>query len=452
MAYSAGTASRGPREDLAQTLRQIYDLDLTTTSGGNLSLCDDDGRIWITPAGMDKAELRPDQIVCVEGRDPHSKTDSIDTKSTGLPRPSSELPFHQALYAERPDLRAIIHAHPISLVAFSIAGQVPDTRVSAHCHVLCGTIGFAPYALPASSELGEKIAKPFSKGFDCVVLENHGVVVGGATLREAFERLEALDLCARTIHRARIVGKERPLTKRELELASPRSVAPSLPESPLMTEQEDALRQKLCAIARRAYTKRLMTSTQGTLSARLSKDTFLLTPASGPLDRLEPSNLLRVGLESRFRSRHDSREALHAALYRAHPDVGAVAHGCAANAAGFSAAGIPLPSRTIPESYILIREPVYVSFEATRLDPESIASVLCPDNPIALVHKEGALSLGAHVLDAFDRLEVLEATAAALITSRSLGELTPISDERLAELRRTFFPIGGFQGAIREGS
>jgi L-fuculose-phosphate aldolase len=433
-------------EDLAQTLRRIYDLGLTTTSGGNLSLRDEDGCIWITPAGIDKGELRGDQIARIGG----SHSDQyVDSEDIPMPPPSSELPFHQALYAARPDLRAIVHAHPVSLVAFSIAQLVPDTRVSANAYALCGTIGFAPYALPGSRELGNEIAETFSKGFDCVVLENHGVVVGGTTLRQAFERLEALDLCARTIMRARSLGAERPLSWDDLALAlsSLPNAGSSVREHPLVTDRERELRQTLCTIARRAHKKRLMTSTQGTLSARLPEDAFLMTPSSVSVDRLKPADLLRVGLRRSGLKEHDSREALHAAIYRAHPEVGAVAHGCAENSAGFSAAEIPLPSRTIPESYILIREPVSVSFREMVVDPEGVAAVVSPNNPVALVHNDGAISLGASILDAFDRLEVLEATAAAVIASRSLGELAPMNDQQLSELRDAFFPGGGFQGA-----
>jgi L-fuculose-phosphate aldolase len=440
--YSPTSVFPSPPEDLAQTLRRIYDLDLTTTSGGNLSLRDDDGCIWITPAGIDKGELRADQIARVGGP-------GVDSKGIQNPPPSSELPFHQALYAARPDLHSIVHAHPISLVAFSIAQQVPDSRVSANGYALCGTIGFAPYALPGSRELGEEIARTFAKGFDCVVLENHGVVVGGTTLRQAFERLEALDLCARTIMRARSIGSEQLLSWDDLALAlASRPVASSaMRERKLITDRERELRQTLCTIARRARKKRLMTSTQGTLSARLPEDAFLLTPASVSPDRLEPSDLLRVGLRRSGLVAHDSREALHAAVYRAHPEVGAIAQGCPENVAGFSAAEIPLPSRTIPESYILIREPVSVSFREAITDPEGVAARISPDNPVALIHNDGVLTLGASVLDAFDRLEVLEATAAAVIASRPLGELAPMNDQQLSELRNAFFPTGGFQGS-----
>ena len=179
-----------PGESLATTMRQIYALGLTTTSGGNLSLVDDEGVIWITPAGIDKGELRADQIARVE-------EGASEAQADRAPRPSSELPFHRAIYQARPDIRAIVHAHPVSLVAFSIVGQVPDTRVSAHCHALCGLVGFAAYQMPGSPRLGNAIAEVFAQGSDCVILENHGVVVAGATLREAFRTTRvAGSLCA----------------------------------------------------------------------------------------------------------------------------------------------------------------------------------------------------------------------------------------------------------------
>ncbi len=445
------TASPSPCEDLAQTLRRIYDLDLTTTSGGNLSLRDDEGNLWITPAGIDKGRLRPNQIARLDLVPCPADIEDQDRIGRGSPPPSSELPFHRALYAARPDLRAIVHAHPVSLVAFSIAGQIPDTRVSADCHAICGRVGFAPYALPASRQLGERIAETFATGFDCVVLENHGVVIAGTTLRQAFERLEALDLCARTILAARTLGQERVLSDDDLNLAITPEAAPAALESPRSMDRERELCLTLCAIARRAYDKRLMTSTQGSLSARLAKDAFLLTPRSVPLDRVESSDLIRVTLDVgdardvSERGEQDPREALHAALYRAHPELGAVAHGCPPNTAGFGTAGMSLASRTIPESYILLREPIGVSFRATIFDPRSVAAVLGPDNPVALIQNDGALTLGTDVLDAFDRLEVLEATAAALIASRPLGQLAPMNDERIAELRDAFFPKGGFR-------
>ena len=107
-----------PRDAIMRTMERIYRYRMTTTSGGNLSIQDEDGSLWITPARVDKGSLRRDDIVRVRA----------DGTADGPHRPSSEFPFHKAIYEARPDLRGIVHAHPVALVAFSICRRVPDTR------------------------------------------------------------------------------------------------------------------------------------------------------------------------------------------------------------------------------------------------------------------------------------------------------------------------------------
>ena len=138
--------------------------------------------------------------------------------------PSSEFPFHQAIYEVRPDIRAVVHAHPVALVAFSICRQTPDTRLFHQANSVCGKIGFAPYALPGSKQLGGKIAEAFQDGCDSVILENHGVVVGGQSLSQAFERFEAFEFAAKTVIKARHLGDVRYLSETQLGEALDRSV------------------------------------------------------------------------------------------------------------------------------------------------------------------------------------------------------------------------------------
>ena len=154
-----------PRDELVLTMQRIYRYKMTTTSGGNLSILDENGDIWITPTGVDKGTLTANDIVCVRA----------DGRIEGLHRPSSEYPFHKAIYAIRPDLKAIVHAHPMALVAFSIAHKVPDTRLFHQAWRSNGTVAFAPYGVPGSEDLGRKIAQKYAEGFDSVILENHGV-------------------------------------------------------------------------------------------------------------------------------------------------------------------------------------------------------------------------------------------------------------------------------------
>src|SRR5580700_11917783 len=108
-----------PREELLQAMERIYRYRMTTTSGGNLSIREENGDVWITPARVDKGGLRREDIVCVRA--------GGDVE--GIRRPSSELPIHQEIRRRRPDLGGIVHAHPTALVAFSLAGLTPNTRL-----------------------------------------------------------------------------------------------------------------------------------------------------------------------------------------------------------------------------------------------------------------------------------------------------------------------------------
>ncbi|MEZ6068305.1 MAG: class II aldolase/adducin family protein [Planctomycetaceae bacterium] len=123
-----------PRDQILDTIERIYRYRMTTTSGGNVSMREPDGTLWITPARVDKGSLKRDDITCIRP----------DGTRLGPHPPSSELPFHQAIYAARTDVRAVVHAHPVALVAFSICGEVPDTRLFPQARYVCGEAGFIP--------------------------------------------------------------------------------------------------------------------------------------------------------------------------------------------------------------------------------------------------------------------------------------------------------------------
>ena len=127
-----------PRDQIAIIISRIYQRGLTTTSGGNISMIDDNGDVWVTPSAVDKGSLRPSDIMCVKS----------DGTIIGPHKPSSEYPFHIAIYKSRPDIKAVIHAHPPALVSFSIVRQIPDTNVIVQAKKICGPIGYAAYELP----------------------------------------------------------------------------------------------------------------------------------------------------------------------------------------------------------------------------------------------------------------------------------------------------------------
>ena len=417
-----------PRDELVETMRRIYRLKMTTTSGGNLSIRDPDGGIWITPARVDKGSLQSSDIVYVHA----------DGTRSGLHAPSSEFPFHREIYRRRADIKAIVHAHPGALVAFSICRLLPETRVQLLAHAICGRVAYAPYACPGSEQLGRNIAGTFAAGADCVMLENHGVVIGGGDLQEAFQRFETLEFVAQTLVKAAMLGEIQVLpAERLLERTLPEPA--ELPRAE-PTNREKELRTAICRFVHRAYEQRLLISTAGSFSARLTAEQFLITPRRRDRLELEPPGVVRATSTACERGKHPSRTArLHAAIYRLNPDVGAIINAQPAHASAFCMTKTALGTHTIPESFVVLNEVSKRPHACVVADAEQIAAeVSLAHRPVLLIENEGALVVGRDVLDAFDRLEVLEATAEALILSRPLGPLVPMPAAAIEELRRVF--------------
>jgi len=418
-----------PREQLITIMERIYGFEMTTTSGGNLSILDENGDIWITPAGIDKGGLTPQDIICVKP----------DGTIVGPHKPSSEFPFHRAIYEKRPDFRGIVHAHPPALVAFSIARKIPKTSIIPQARIICGEVGYAPYRLPGSQELGAVIAETFAQNFDIVLLENHGVVTGAEDLLTAFQRFETLDFCARTLIHARKLGKVRKLAEEEIELSRKygKRLATFKPVHHTSIERE--LRRNIVKVAHRAYDHLLMTSTGGTVSARVDENSFLITPTGVDRLYLDIDDIVLIRDGQRERRKRPSRAArLHQAIYEAHPAIGAIitAHSPAVTA--YSITGQPFDTRTIPESYIVLRDIPLVPYGEQFGGGKKIAKRLSADVPVLLLQNDAILTTGATITQAFDRLEVADFSARAVIDTLAIGKLVPIGAEEVKEIEAKF--------------
>ncbi len=418
-----------PRDEIMQTMERIYRYRMTTTSGGNLSIRTDADDIWISPARVDKGNLSRQDIVCVHP----------DGTSDGVHPPSSEFPFHRAIYRARPDIRAIVHAHPVALVAFSICRQAPNTRLFHQAHAVCGRVGFAPYALPGSEQLGSHIAEAFASGCDSVILENHGVAVGGESLAQAFERFEAFEFVGKTLIKAKQLGEVHYLTDAQLEQAASRSVELAPQTLAAATADEQELRRQLRDFLRRGCRQRLFISTEGSFSARLAADTFLITPTQQDRELLDIGDFVLVQGDSREAGKKASRAVrAHQAIYRQHPHVQAIVFAHPVNATAFSATATDLNARTIPESYVFLRDVQRVPYGIQYRDDGRIADYVSTAAAAAILENDGVLVTGGSVLDAFDRLEVLESTAEAIIDARAIGQIATMPEHVISELREAF--------------
>lgn len=423
-----------PRDQIVSIMKRIYIGEMTTLSGGNLSILDEHGDIWITPSGVDKGTLAPGDIVCVRS----------DGRVEGAHAPSSELPFHRAIYEKRPDFRAVVHCHPPALVAYSIAGRIPDTRIIPQANRVCGAIGFAPYALPGSNTLGEHIAQTFAEGNDIVMLENHGVAAGGMGLLEGFQRMETLDFCARTLIHAKNLGEYRTLTDAQLRRFSSREhILPEFTPGYHSSEARE-LRRQIVAIVHRACDRHLMISTEGVVSARLGSDSFLITPTGMDRRGLEIQDIVMIEKGRREKGKLPSRSViLHKKIYETHPKIQSVITAQSPHAAAYAVTPVPFDSRTIPESYILLREVPRVDFDILYGNPQGVAQSISDRSPVLLIQNDCVLTTGANVLEAFDRLEVLEYTARALLEMPQIGGLKAINEARIQEIDEKFFGQSG---------
>jgi L-fuculose-phosphate aldolase len=420
-----------PAEQICVVIGRIYRSGLTTTSGGNISIRDDNGDIWITPGSVDKGSLTTKDIVCVKA----------DGTVVGIHKPSSEFPFHKAIYEIRPHADAIIHAHPPALVSFSITKQIPNTNIIPQAKNVCGRIGFAPYDVPGSVDLGKKISSEFRKNPDykAVIMENHGVVLCGDDLMDAYQRFETLEFCARTLINAKILGEPIYLTDRQIDLHD-EAIPTNFPVfmNPAYPSDERAIRSQIVAIVRRACDQGLMISSYGTVSVRWRGNDFLVTPPGVPRWDIEPHNIVQIKDGMVEAGKVPSRSvALHQAIYQSNPKINSIILTQPPHLMGFCTSGVKFNVRTIPESWILLKDVPTVAFGTQYENIQEIVESL-KTRPAVLLENDSVIVTGDALLQTFDRLEVAEFSAKSLVMANSIGKLSPISDKEVEDLRVAF--------------
>lgn len=420
-----------PAEQIALIIGRIYRRKMTTTSGGNLSIMDDNGDMWITPAGIDKGSLTPADIMCVKA----------DGTIVGPHKPSSEYPFHRALYKMRPKMRSVIHAHPPGLVTFSIVHQVPDTSIIPQARGVCGPVGFAPYALPGSELLGEKIAAEFATNpeYKAVIMENHGVVLMGDDIADAYQRLETLELCARTILNARTLGKPVYLTEEQI-LSHEKAIHIDFEHFMNVEHPSDerAIRTEICEIVHRACAQGLMCSSYGTASVRWRGNDFLITPSDKQRWDLEPHDIVQVKDGRVEAGKNASRSvALHYEIYKRNPKINSIILTQTPYLMGYATTGVKFDVRTIPESWIFLQDVPQYPFGSQYHAIEKMAEGF-RKLPCALLSNDSILVTGDRLINTFDKLEVADFSARSLIMAAPVGKLNPITDAEIEDLRVAF--------------
>ncbi len=206
---NAGTHSREQklRNQLARFSRSTARLGFAPGTSGNLSARLDRDRLLVTPTGLSKRFVRPDDLVVVdlEGR-----------LLAGTRNATSELSMHLAIYHLRPDVNAVVHAHPPIATAFACSGRGLDDHLCQEAVMTLGAVPLARYATTGTDEVAASLA-PFIPIHDAILMANHGSVTSGSSVMEAFMRTETLEHLAQVALACHQLGSPRPLSPIQIE-------------------------------------------------------------------------------------------------------------------------------------------------------------------------------------------------------------------------------------------
>lgn len=196
------------RSEVASYMKRLYDRQLTTASGGNISLRINNDLFCITPSALDKGNLTPD-LIAVVNFDGTNLTPHLPL--------SIETEMHKAILLSRPDRNAVVHAHPTYACSFSTSTKCTlSTRLTAEAYYILGDAVTVPYKLMGTQELARDVAS-YIKNSEVLLMENHGAVAVGHDLLRAFDCMELLERAAMMNVIVKSVEGSKELTEEQLK-------------------------------------------------------------------------------------------------------------------------------------------------------------------------------------------------------------------------------------------
>src|SRR4051812_28942336 len=219
------------RADIVEIGRRMYSRGYTASNDGNISVRIAPDRLLMTPKSVCKGFMTPD-MMCV--------TDLNGHKVSGDRDPSSEALMHLEVYRQRPDVNAVVHAHPPIATGFAVAGIPLDRAVLAEVLTTLGSIPLAEYATPSTSELPDAVRK-YIKAHDGMLLANHGALTVGADLFSAYYKMETIEHFAHISLVARLLGRENLISREEvMRLQALRGTYGIKAPAPICTDDQTA--------------------------------------------------------------------------------------------------------------------------------------------------------------------------------------------------------------------
>jgi L-fuculose-phosphate aldolase len=189
------------KKEICEIGRRIYQDGFVAANDGNISVKIDENTFFCTPTGVSKGFMTPDMICKVDNQ-------GNLKESNGQWKPSSEFKMHLRVYAERPDVNAVVHAHPPIATSFAIAGIPLDKLIMPEAVIFLGAVPIAEYGTPSTMEIPDSLM-PYLQDYDALLLANHGALSFGCDLNTAFFRMESTEFYAKLLFHARMLGGEK---------------------------------------------------------------------------------------------------------------------------------------------------------------------------------------------------------------------------------------------------
>ena len=197
------------KKQICEIGKRIYDRGMVAANDGNISVKISDNEFLCTPTGVSKGFMTPDYICRVD------KEGKV-LEANGNFKPSSEIKMHMRVYAQRPDVKSVVHAHPIYATSFAIAGIPLTQPIMPEAVIALGCVPIAEYGTPSTNEIPDAVEK-YLPYFDAVLLANHGALAYSDSLLAAYHKMESLEFYAQLLFNARQLGGPKELNDEQVK-------------------------------------------------------------------------------------------------------------------------------------------------------------------------------------------------------------------------------------------
>lgn len=197
------------KQQICDIGKRIYDRRMVASNDGNISVRISENEYLCTPTGVSKGFMTPEYICKIDGEG------NVLEANEGF-RPSSEIKMHLRVYAKRPDVKAVVHAHPIFATSFAIAGIPLTQPIMPEAVIALGEVPIAEYGTPSTEEIPDAVEK-YLPYYDAVLLANHGALSYSDSLLAAYHKMESLEFYSELLFRSRQLGGPKEFTNEQVK-------------------------------------------------------------------------------------------------------------------------------------------------------------------------------------------------------------------------------------------